>query len=116
MWLLRILILSNASLHAKGVLYGTHLGNLDERVVFGRAPLCVLYMPRIGNFGSQLTWVSLADRLGGEEKLVVRVGLDDSSLAKRGGGVRGGSVGGLGGHLAALLGWTETNGCKKLRE
>ena len=62
-------------------------------------------------FRSPLTWVSLADRLGGEEELVVRVGLDDASLAKRGGGVRGGSVGGLGGHLAAL-GLTETDGCK----
>ena len=58
--------------------------------------------------------MSLADRLGGEEELVVRVGLDDASLAERGGGVRGGSVGGLGGHLAAL-GLTETDGCKGVR-
>ena len=58
--------------------------------------------------------MSLADRLGGEEELVVRVGLDDAPLAKRGGGVRGGSVGGLGGHLAAL-GLTETDGCKGVR-
>ena len=48
--------------------------------------------------------MSLADRLRGEEELVVRGGLDDPALAQRGGGVRGGggSVGGLGGHLAAI--------------
>ena len=46
--------------------------------------------------------MSLADGLRCEEELVVRVGLDDA--ARRGGGVRGGggSVGGLGGHLAAI--------------